>query len=125
MKLTDCEIQIMELFWSEKRALSGADIVRLSPKEKLWKDNSIYIMIQMLLKKNAIVEIGAIKGESGKYLRAFEATISREDYYSDWLIGNKDEKTVCTLIASIISKSALSEGSINALEQVLKDRKTK
>ena len=95
MRLTESELQIMELFWTTEKPLAGPDILTLSPADKLWKDNSLYIMIQTLLRKGAIEETGAVKGEKGKYLRVFRPTLSREDYCTQQLQRTLDRKRAC------------------------------
>lgn len=42
MKFTESELQIMELFWNSEKPLASSDILKLSPADKMWKDNSIY-----------------------------------------------------------------------------------
>lgn len=123
MKLTESELQIMELFWDEGKSLTSLDILRLSPEDKAWKDNSIYIMIQTLQKKNAIKEIGAIKGEKGKYLRLLEPTISRQDYYSRQLSGTLDDREIPALFSALVKDASLSEETISELEDILNKKK--
>lgn len=123
MKLTDSELQIMELFWNTGKALSSPDILKLSPAEKLWKDNSVYIMIQTLQKKNAIKEIGAAKGEKGKYLRLFEPTFSREEYYSNQFSIAVDAGNILQLFSALIKNLDLNEETIQQLEDLLKQKR--
>lgn len=51
MDLTKSELEIIEVLWNAKRPLTGTEIVQLSPKDKSWKDSSIHILINSLLKK--------------------------------------------------------------------------
>ena len=124
MKFTDSELQIMELFWTSERPLSSPDILKLSPTDKMWKDNSIFIMIQTLQKKGAIKEIGAIKGEKGKYLRLFEPTINRQEYYSKQFPDSIDSKDIPMLFSALIKDADLSKEAINELESILRRKKT-
>lgn len=123
MRFTDSELQIMELFWSAEKPLSSPDILKLSPDDKTWKDNSIYIMIQTLQKKEAIKEIGAVKGEKGKYLRLFEPTISRQEYYSKQLANSLDSKSIPLLFSALIKDIELDKDTISELEAILKKKK--
>lgn len=124
MKFTESELQIMELFWSSEKPLASPDILRLSPAQKMWKDNSIFIMIQTLQKKGAIKEIGAIKGEKGKYLRLFEPTLSRQEYYSKQFPGSLESKDIPVLFSALIKDADLSKEAINELEDILRRKKT-
>ena len=124
MKFTDSELQIMELFWNSEKPLSSQDILEQSPKDKMWKDNSIFIMIQTLQKKGAIKEIGAAKGEKGKYLRLFEPTLSRKEYYSRQFPSSLDSKDIPMLFSTLIKDADLSKETISELEDILRRKKT-
>ena len=124
MKFTESELQIMELFWNSEKPLASPDILEQSPKDKLWKDNSIFIMIQTLQKKDAIREIGAVKGEKGKYLRLFEPTLSRQEYYSKQFPGSLESKDIPVLFSALIKDADLSKETINELEDILRRKKT-
>jgi len=123
MKFTDSELQIMELFWHSEKPLSSPDILKLSPEDKMWKDNSIFIMIQTLQKKGAIKEIGAIKGDKGKYLRLFDPTLSRQEYYSKQFPGSLEAKEIPVLFSALIQDADLSEETIRELEDILRRKK--
>ncbi|MGL6015877.1 MAG: BlaI/MecI/CopY family transcriptional regulator [Selenomonadaceae bacterium] len=123
MRLTESELQIMELFWTTEKPLAGPDILTLSPADKLWKDNSLYIMIQTLLRKGAIEETGAVKGEKGKYLRVFRPTLSREDYCTQQLQRTLDTESVPALFSTLIKDADLSEETIGELEEILRCKK--
>lgn len=123
MKFTDSELQIMELFWDLKKPLSSQDILNLSPKDKLWKDNSLFIMIQTLQKKEAIKEIGAVKGDKGKYLRLFEPALCRKEYFSKQLPGSLEERDIPALFSALIKDADLNEDTIQELEDILRKKK--
>lgn len=122
MKFTESELQIMELFWNSEKPLSNPDILKGSPADKTWKDNSIFIMIQTLQKKDAIKEIGAIKGEKGKYLRLFEPTLTRQEYYSSQLTGNFNSKDIPLLFSTLVKDADLSLETITELENILSQK---
>lgn len=124
MRLSASELQIMEIFWRLDKPLSSVDIVELSPADKVWKDKSIYILIQALEKKNAIKEIGAVKGEKGKYLRLFEPAVSREEYYSKPFQSSYESSKIPMLFSALIDKADISMDTIKELESILEKRKT-
>ncbi|MEG1027545.1 MAG: BlaI/MecI/CopY family transcriptional regulator [Oscillospiraceae bacterium] len=119
MKLTESEIQIMELFWNIGKNLTAQDILDLSPADKAWKDRSIFIMLQTLLKKEAVRELGAVKGTSGKYVRIFEACISHEDYYSEMISENIAEESLPQVFASLLDNAKFSKDTLSELERVI------
>lgn len=51
-------------------------------------------MIQTLQRKKAIKEVGAVKGEKGKYLRVFRPLLNRQDYCSQQLRETVDTKSI-------------------------------
>ena len=57
MQLTRSEMEIMDVLWSENAPLSRADLLVRS-EEKSWKDSSIHILLNGLLQKGAIKEVG-------------------------------------------------------------------
>lgn len=124
MRFTESEMQIMELFWNAEGALSCPDILRLAPDVKSWKDNSIYIMLQALQKKEAIKEIGAVKGEKGKYLRLFEPTLSRQEYFAGQLKGTLDSKSLPLLFSALVKEAELNDEAITELEKILEKKKS-
>ncbi len=113
----------MDLFWSAGKPLTTVEILELSPKEKSWKDNSIYIMFQTLQKKGAIKEIGAIKGKRGKYLRLFEPVLSRREYFSKSVSESLDEKSLPLLVSALVNEANVSKDTINKLEEIIKKKK--
>ena len=123
MKLTESELQIMELFWSTEKPLAGTEILSLSPTDKLWKDNSLYIMIQTLQRKGVIEEVGAVKGDKGKYLRVFRPTLSRQDYCTQQLQQTLDTKSMPVLFSALLKDADLTEETIEELEDILKRKK--
>lgn len=49
-RLTKSELAVMEVLWDEGEALTSAEIIQKS-KEKEWKDSSVHLLINSLLKK--------------------------------------------------------------------------
>lgn len=123
MKLTDSDLQIMELFWTAQKPLSSLDILEQSPKEKKWKDNSIYIMIQTLQRKNAIREIGAVKSEKGKYVRVFEPVFSRQEYAAKNLTQGLQPQDVPALFSAMMKTTDISRETLDELEDMLRRKR--
>ena len=121
--MSEGELRIMELYRMEGRPSSGTDSLALSPADKHWKDNSLYIIMQMHQKKDAIREIGAIKGEKGKYLRIFEETLTREEYYSDWIANCIAPASIPELFIAILEKVELSDKEIDEIEKFLRRKR--
>ncbi len=79
MELTKSEREIMDVFWQTNQPLSRADL--LDDSEKSWKNSSIHILLNGLLKKGLLREAGVVRC-SKTYGRVFEATMTREEYYA-------------------------------------------
>ncbi|MFR0734692.1 MAG: hypothetical protein ACLSHU_11375 [Oscillospiraceae bacterium] len=61
-----------------RRALCRADIIARS-QDKTWKDSSVHILLNSMLKKEAIQEAGFVRRGKG-YGRVFTPAISEEAY---------------------------------------------
>ena len=59
-RLTKSELAVMEVLWDEGEALTSAEIIQKS-KEKEWKDSSVHLLINSLLKKKVVDAIVPIK----------------------------------------------------------------
>lgn len=79
MILTKSELEIMDTFWNKQIPLSRSDLLEHGG-EKSWKDGSIHILLNGLLKKGAIRESGFVR-RNKTYGRTFEPTLTREEYF--------------------------------------------
>ncbi|MDR2025716.1 MAG: BlaI/MecI/CopY family transcriptional regulator [Hungatella sp.] len=122
MELTKNELEIMKVLWNTKRPLTGTEIVQLSPDTKSWKDSSIHILINSLLKKKAIKEHGFVKiGKS--YGRTFTPTESGEEYYARYLVALADRTSIKKVFATLFDNTKISGETISELEDLLKKYK--
>lgn len=79
--ITKSELEILNVLWKAGVPLSRADILEQS-KDKTWKDNSIHILLNGMLKDGIIHEAGFAR--SGKvWGRLYAPAITVEDYYAD------------------------------------------
>lgn len=60
--LTKKELEMMTVLWGSDTALTASEILKAST-DKTWKDKSLHILINSLLKKNLIVVDGFKKME--------------------------------------------------------------
>ena len=81
--LSKNELEIMRLMWEEKRPFSRTEIIAASPNRS-WKDSSIHILLNSLLKKEAIIIDGFVR--TGKnYGRTYVSAITEEEYVAEQL----------------------------------------
>ena len=78
MKLTDMELEVMDILWKSGEPMTASDIVAASPK-RTWKDASIHVILKTLQAKNAVV-IDCYVPTAGRNAKAFKAAITRVQY---------------------------------------------
>ena len=101
--LTKKELEMMNVLWQSETALTASEILKASTN-RTWKDKSLHILINSLLKKNLIVVDGFKKMEK-VYARSFKPAISQTDYiwtHLTHLTSGLDKKKRRNLIEEII-----------------------
>ena len=121
MYLTKNELEIMDLLWSEDRALSRGEIISLST-EKSWMDSSIHILLNSMLRKGAICEAGFVK--CGKTCgRVYAAAVSVEQYYAGTFESTRKSPDFAKLLSAYIERYGLSDETAAEMEKILAERK--
>lgn len=121
MVLTKCELEVMNVIWQADKPLSRNDIIALS-ENKTWKDSSIHILLNGLLKKEAIKEVGFAK--FGKtYGRLFGANITCEEYYAEAVVSATGEENLPLLFSALIRSEKVTPEVLSNLENLLLARK--
>lgn len=120
MKLTKSELEIMNVLWKANRPLSRGDILELSA-EKTWKDNSIHILLNGMLKKEAIKEDGFTR--SGKvWGRLYAPNITIDDYYGENVFSKSGTDSVPLLFSALIKRSDITPEVLHELRAMLDER---
>ncbi|MBE6034829.1 MAG: BlaI/MecI/CopY family transcriptional regulator [Clostridiales bacterium] len=126
--LTKNEQEIMELLWTEERPLSRSQIIELC-KERSWKSSSIHILLNQLLKKNAIKVDGFV--QTGKnYGRTYTAAITPEEYQvmhfktSTSYLQSKSS-AIIKLMSTLVQDEELDNDTLDELETILQDKRSK
>lgn len=83
-KLTNLELQVMNILWSSDVELTVSEISELTSEKKL-SIASVNQVIPRLIEKN-FIEIKSFKTASKKYARAFAPLISQAEYTSRELV---------------------------------------
>lgn len=123
MRLTKSELEVMTVLWKAERPLSRGDILSLS-EDKTWKDNSIHILLNGMLKKGAIKEDGFAR--SGKvWGRLYAPAIGIGEYYRENLFQQSKEEEYPLLLSAMVDDDSLSEETLNKLEEILRKRREK
>lgn len=121
MELTKSELEVMNILWQANRPLSRSEILTLSVS-KTWKDSSIHILLNGLLKKEAIKEAGYIR--SGKtFGRLYAASVSCQEYYAKNVFADSSKEVLPMLFSALIQSDRISPELIEELEDMLEKRK--
>lgn len=80
MNLTKNEVEIMDVLWAADKPLSRSELIAMSV-DKTWKESSIHVLLNSLLRKGAISEAGFVK--NGKAIgRTYAAAVTCEEYHA-------------------------------------------
>ena len=120
-RLTKREFAVMEVLWDEGEELTSAEIIQKS-KEREWKDSSIHLIINSLLRKK-VVTVAGFKKTTKNYARTFVPVETREQFLVGQIIDDKttteDKKGIYSYIIGKESDPEL----INYIEKLLEERK--
>ena len=75
MKLTEKELEVMDVLWESKIPMTVSDILEKTKGTRSWSSKSIYTLIGYLEKKGAI-RVARSCPTNENYAKAYEATIS-------------------------------------------------
>ena len=114
MVLTRSELEIMDVLWDSQVPLSRGELLEQST-DKNWKDSSVHILLNGLLRKGAIREVGFVK-RSKTYGRTFAPAMSRESYFATTIFSHKKKPDFVGLVAELLKRDDLSK---EQLAQVL------
>ena len=118
MVLTKSEMQIMDVLWAAGCPLSRAGILAAS-EEKSWKDSSVHILLNGLLKKGAIYEAGSVKC-SKTVGRTFAPTLTREEYFACNAFSYANKPDLVGLVAALLKREDITAQQKTQLRELLK-----
>lgn len=120
-RLTKSELAVMEVLWDEGEALTSAEIIQKS-KEKEWKDSSVHLLINSLLKKK-VVTVAGFKKTTKNYARTFVPVEGKEQFLVGQVIDNKITSDAKKRIYSYIIEKENNLEMIKYVEKLLEERK--
>ena len=121
VELTRSEMEIMDVLWQDGGELSRADFLARS-EEKSWKDSSVHILLNGLLNKGAIREVGFVK-RSKTYGRTFLPTMTREEYFANTIFSHRYQPEMTGLFQALLQRPEVDAALLDQLEAVLNARK--
>ena len=117
MQLTRSEMEIMDVLWEDGGELSRSDFLERSA-EKSWKDSSVHILLNGLLKKGAINEAGLVK-RSKTYGRTFLPTMTREEYFANTIFSHRYKPQMVGLIEALMQRPEMDAETVQKVRQIL------
>lgn len=106
MVLTKSELEIMDVLWDSNVPLSRGELLEQST-DKNWKDSSVHILLNGLLRKGAIKEVGFVK-RSKTYGRTFSPAMTREGYFATTIFSHKKKPDFVGLMAELLKRDDLT-----------------
>ena len=120
MELTKSEMEIMDVFWNSKLPLSRSDLLGHG-EEKSWKDSSVHILLNGLLQKGALSEVGFVR-RNKTYGRTFLPTLSREEYFarkSESFVEETFQGSLPAFLAAFTARKKLTPQEVAQLRQMV------
>lgn len=122
MELTRSEMQIMDVLWESDCPLSRSDLLEKS-LDKSWKDSSVHILLNGLLRKGAIQEAGLVK-RSKTVGRTFIPTLTREEYFARTIFCHRCKPEIQGLFAALLQREEITPEDLDALEAMIAAKRT-
>ena len=120
MVLTRSELEIMDVLWNAAKPMSRSDLLEVS-EDKTWKDSSVHILLNGLLRKGIIQEAGFVK-RSKTYGRTFVPTMSREEFFAANAFAYKYKPDAVAFVKAIVSQSFISEDDLLQIRDAINKR---
>lgn len=125
-ELTKNELSIMEKLWTSDTPLTRTEIVDAC-KDDDWKSSSIHILLNQLLKKEAI-QVAGFARTGNNYGRTFEATLTKDDYALMQLerISEENKPSKSALLKftmAFLGGEDVDSDTLDSLEQIIKEKK--
>jgi predicted transcriptional regulator len=120
MELTKSEMEIMDVFWNSKLPLSRSDLLGHG-EEKSWKDSSVHILLNGLLQKGAISEVGFVR-RNKTYGRTFLPTLSREEYFASNVFSHRRQPDMAALLAALLARPEANAQVLEKLQALLDEK---
>ncbi len=117
MELTKSELEIMDVFWGADNPLSRGDLLEQSDN-KSWKDSSVHILLNGLLRKGAIVEAGFVK-RSKTYGRTFRPALSRESYYANTIFCHRVKPDLVGVVAELLKRQDVTSQQLSQIRELV------
>jgi predicted transcriptional regulator len=123
MELTKSEMEIMDVLWNAHVPLSRSDLLGHG-EEKSWKDSSVHILLNGLLQKGAIREVGFVR-RSKTYGRTFLPTLTREEYFATTIFSHRYKPEMIGLFSALLARPEMDDAMLERLGAMVNERQKK
>ena len=120
MVLTKSEMEIMDVLWNSDAPLSRSDLLDRQ-EEKSWKDSSVHIMLNSLLRKGAIREAGFVK-RTKTFGRTFSPAMTREEYFATTIFSHNHKPQIVGLVKALISREGITPEEMAEIKKIVSDK---
>ena len=117
MVLTRSEMEIMDVLWEDGGELSRGDFLERS-SEKTWKDSSVHILLNGLLRKGAIREAGVVR-RSKTFGRTFLPTMTREEYFAQASFSHRYKPDMVGLVTALLKRPEANGDAVQAIKSLV------
>lgn len=121
MELTRSEMEIMDVLWNAGVPQSRSDLLE-QKDEKTWKDSSVHILLNGLLAKGAIQEVGFVKRRK-TFGRTFAPTLSREEYFATTIFCHNYKPEIVPLFAALLSREDITADQLQSIAELVEKKR--
>ncbi|MBE6943620.1 MAG: BlaI/MecI/CopY family transcriptional regulator [Ruminococcaceae bacterium] len=120
MVLTKSEMEIMDVLWNSNTPLSRSDLLERQD-QKSWKDSSVHIMLNSLLRKGAIREVGFVK-RTKTFGRTFAPALTREEYFATTIFSHRYQPEIVGLVKALLSREDITPEELAEIKKLVADK---
>ena len=113
-------MQIMDVLWEDGGELSRSDFLNRK-EDKNWKDSSVHILLNGLLRKGIIREAGIVK-RTKTYGRTFLPTLTREEYFATYAFSHRYKPDLARLVNALLERPEMDEATLERIQELVAAR---
>lgn len=121
MHLRQSESQILDALWDSQEPMSSAALIAAIPERK-WKERSIFAILDSLLKKELIYEVGFV--HRGKTIaRTFAPTMTYTEFIAKQVVDSPHKPSLPSLVSAFLGSGDITAEMLTELEEIIAKRK--
>jgi len=113
-------MEIMDVLWNSNTPLSRSDLLERQD-QKSWKDSSVHIMLNSLLRKGAIREVGFVK-RTKTFGRTFAPALTREEYFATTIFSHRYQPEIVGLVKALLSREDITPEELAEIKKLVADK---